>query len=104
MKPCKRLRVQALGMDQFFNFTYAENGNPNECLNIPGKCTCLHAETNLLDKMPHPLIVIVSHSPCLNCAKALHKAGVRRVLYKTQYRKTEGISYLATHNIKVDQI
>jgi deoxycytidylate deaminase len=104
MKPCKRLRVQAVGIDKSFSFVYAENGNKRECTGEPGKCGCIHSEINLLDKMPNPMVVILSHSPCLNCAKALHKAHVQHILYKSQYRKTEGIQYLVSHNIKIDQI
>jgi dCMP deaminase len=104
MYSCKRLRVQAIGIDNSFSFSYAENGNKNTCTGEIGNCGCTHAEANLLDKMPNPTVVIISHSPCMECAKLLHKAGVKFVFFRSQYRKTEGIQYLVTHNINVDQI
>lgn len=104
MKPCKRLHVQAIGITDNFQFSYAENGNLNECTGEPGNCGCKHAEANLLKLMPQPSYVVLTHSPCFKCATLLHEAGVKTVMYKTQYRKTEGIIYLIRNGVQVIQL
>ncbi|HFK2719162.1 TPA: hypothetical protein ACG1DY_005013 [Escherichia coli] len=105
MKPCKRLNVTAIGYSSSLDtFHITTNGNHNECNGEPGKCGCVHAEDKLIQQMPHPSYVLLSHSPCFRCATLLHKAGVKTVIYKTQYRKTEGIQYLVSMGIQVIQL
>lgn len=98
------MTVVAIGKDREGNVEICRNGNYNECLNIPGACTCVHAEMSLLKKMPNPEVVVVSHSPCISCAKALVDAGVESVYYVKQYRLTEGVEYLVKNYVYVAQI
>lgn len=104
MGECKRYRVLAIGRDREDNVEIEGNYNDNECTGVPGECGCTHAEIRLLEKMPNPEVVVVSHSPCINCAKALVDAGVESVYYVKQYRLTEGIEYLVKHYVYVAQI
>lgn len=101
LKRCKRMTIYTYGVDRFGDIEYARNGNTSECRNIPGNCGCIHAEINLLEKMPHPERVWVSHSPCLNCSKALHRAGVKKVYYTEPYRILDGIKYLESNGVEV---
>jgi deoxycytidylate deaminase len=105
MKPCKRMKVTAIGYSSSLeSFHIATNGNRKECTEEPGNCGCTHAEDRLLQHMPNPSYVILSHSPCFKCATLLHEAGVKTVIYEKQYRKTEGISYLVSKGIQVIQL
>lgn len=103
LKRCKRHLVWAIGITKYGRITIARNGNETECKNIPGNCGCIHAEINLLKKIT-PVVVFVSYSPCLNCAKALHKAGVKYVFYLRKYRKREGVLYLLENGVTVKGI
>lgn len=101
LNKCKRLTVHAMGVDKDDNVEHARNGNRTKCKGIPGKCGCIHAEINLLKKMPNPTMVVVSHSPCLECAKALVSAKVALVRYLTEYRIRDGIDYLKENGVDV---
>lgn len=101
LKPCKRMRVEAWGIDRDGNIAFATNGNETECKNIVGACGCVHAEANLLKKMKYPLKVLLSHSPCASCAAALYLADVEEVYYVKGYRVKDGIDILVSKGVKV---
>jgi len=101
MNPCKRMMVTAVGLGKDGSVAVRTNYNETECTGIEGKCGCIHAEIALLKVMPDPEMVVLSLSPCLDCAKALHKAGVVEVSYFWPYRKQDGINYLKLHGIQV---
>lgn len=102
-KPCKRLLVRIAGMDRTGFLAYTENYNETAegCTNEPGKCGCTHAEINLLKVMEYPYRVIISHTPCLECAKALVAAGISAVWYIHEYRNLEGLEYLKHSGVEI---
>lgn len=102
MGKCKRLKVTAIGIRGNY-IQKATNSNESECKSIEGACGCVHAEINLLKKI-NPIILIVSHSPCLNCAKALLKSDVQLMIYKEEYRLTDGLELLKKNNIQCIQL
>lgn len=63
----------------------------------PGKDGFIHAEINAIAKFrehdPENYIVMVSYSPCANCAKVLANSGFKYVYWNEEYRDT---SHLAT--------
>jgi len=93
--------VMAVGMDHQGFIATASNYNETECTGERGKCGCIHAEIALLRKMSNPRYVVLSLSPCINCAKALVEAEVETVEYYQEYRLTEGIEYLKEHHVHV---
>ncbi len=97
------MTVHAMGIDAEGNTEHARNGNPGKCkgADAVGICGCTHAEAKLLKVMPNPVVVFVSHAPCLECAKLLVKAGVKSVFYLKEYRKTEGVDYLLSNHLAV---
>ena len=46
----------------------------------------------------------VTHSPCKNCAKLIVQSGIVRVVYKNEYRDTEGIDFLKKVGVEVEKI
>lgn len=49
--------------------------------------------------------LFVSLSPCLRCAEALVKAGVKEVFYLEEYdRETEGLKFLKENGVRVEKI
>lgn len=43
-------------------------------------------------------------APCVKCAQAIVNAGIRRVVYGKAYRKTEGLEFLMTNMVQVEQV
>ena len=82
-------------------------GEENGCKDIgSGKCGCIHAEINSLNKFKDydvngDYILLCTLSPCLNCSKEILKYPIRKVIYLNCYRDTYGIKYLRDNNIEV---
>lgn len=70
----------------------------------------LHAETNAIAKLARSnesglgADIFITHAPCLDCAKLIYQSGIRRVLYGTAYRDTNGIDFLKNSGIAVEQV
>jgi dCMP deaminase len=71
----------------------------------------LHAESNALMKISRNggngasgASLYVTLSPCPECAKLIIQAQIKRVVYRTDYRLTEGIDLLRSYKIQVDQL
>ena len=70
----------------------------------------LHAETNAIAKLArsgeHGLDsdLFVTHAPCLDCAKLIYQAGIKRVFFGTAYRDTAGVDFLKASKITVEQV
>jgi|SRR5690625_7285766 len=103
---CKRLRVSAIGMNVDGSMAHTTNGNYTEegCTGEKGNCGCVHAEQVLIKIMGEAQVVLLSHSPCMECAKILLENGVMFVLYANEYRKTNGIDYLQSNGVRVSKI
>lgn len=99
MKNCNRMTVHAIGIDRDGELEHATNYNTSYCTSEPGGCGCTHAEIALLEKMPNPKAVFVTHSPCMNCAQALIDAGVELVYFGVPYRKQDGWDYLYQNGV-----
>lgn len=70
----------------------------------------LHAEMNALMKLAkstesgEDATIFITHSPCIDCAKGIYQAGIKRVFYSEQYRSEEGINFLKKGGIEVLKI
>lgn len=100
---CKRLHVTAIGTNEHGVSYIANNGNytAEGCTGEEGNCGCVHAEEELLKVMRNPKVVILSHSPCLDCAKKLYNAGVQTVVYNEVYRRPEGRQFLRDKHVQL---
>lgn len=47
--------------------------------------------------------LVVTHQPCLSCAKSIINAGVKSVTYVREYRLTDGVDLLRSAGIRVEQ-
>ena len=82
------------------------SGGPNEVESQePGQSGMLHAEINALLKMdynnPKEKIMYVTLMPCIMCSKAIINSGIKKVIYKEEYRDKRGIELLSKANIEV---
>jgi dCMP deaminase len=70
----------------------------------------LHAESNAIAKLAKsPIsgqgaVMFCTHSPCIECAKLIHQAGISEVYYQELYRNTAGIEFLQKANIKIEKL
>lgn len=113
---CKRRKVGALLVKDKMIISDGYNGTPagfeNVCEdeNNMTKPYVLHAEANAITKVAKSgnssdgATMYVTSSPCLECAKLIIQAGIRRVVYTENYRSDEGINLLARAGIEVKNI
>ena len=113
---CKRRRVGALVVKEKMIISDGYNGTPsgfeNICEDENGitKPYVLHAEANAITKLARSgnnsdgSTLYVTASPCIECAKLIIQAGIKRVVYGEKYRLTEGIDLLRRANIEVEHL
>ena len=99
---CKRRRVGALIVKDKMIISEDEN-------NVT-KPYVLHAEANAITKIARSgnnsdgATLYVTTSPCIECAKLIIQAGIRRVIYGEKYRIEDGINLLKRANIDVEYV
>ena len=113
---CKRRQVGALIVKDRMIISDGYNGTPsgfeNVCEDENGvtKPYVLHAEANAITKVAKSgnsrvgATLYVTASPCVECAKLIIQAGIRRVVYKDSYRLNDGIELLQRAGIEVEQV
>ena len=110
---CKRRQVGALIVKNKMIISDGYNGTPSGFENVcedENNVTypyVLHAEANAITKIARSnnnsegVTLYVTDSPCIECAKLIIQAGIRRVVYSRQYRLDDGIQLLKKANIEV---
>lgn len=113
---CERRQVGALIVKDKYIISDGYNGTPsgfeNLCEDEEGhtKPYVLHAEANAITKVAKSgnssdgATLYVTASPCIECAKLIIQAGIRRVVYSEMYRYSDGIELLQKAGIGVDLI
>ena len=113
---CTRRQVGALVVKDKMIISDGYNGTPsgfeNVCEDDSGvtKPYVLHAEANAITKIARSgnnsegATLYVTDSPCIECAKLIIQAGIRRVIYARDYRLTDGIDLLRRANIEVKHL
>lgn len=110
---CKRRQVGALVVNNKMIISDGYNGTPsgfeNVCEDENGttKPYVLHAEANAITKLARSsnnaegATIYITASPCIECAKLIIQAGIKRVVYGEKYRLTDGIDLLKRAGIEV---
>lgn len=112
---CKRRQVGALLVKNNMIISDGYNGTPSGFENVceengVTKPYVLHAEANAISKVAKSgnssegATLYVTASPCIECAKLIIQSGIKRVVYKDEYRLTDGIDLLARAGIEVEKI
>ncbi len=97
---CKRRQVGAILVKDRMIISDGYNTNPY----------VLHAEPNAITKVAKSgnsslgATLYVTASPCIECSKLIIQAGIKRVVYKDEYRLTDGVDLLRKAGIKVEKI
>lgn len=113
---CKRKQVGALIVKDRMIISDGYNGTPsgfeNHCEDSEGdtKWYVLHAEANAILKVASSThncknaTLYITLSPCRDCSKLIHQAGIKRVVYINSYSDTAGIDFLDRAGVVVQQI
>ena len=113
---CQRRQVGALVVKQGMIISDGYNGTPsgfeNVCEDETGvtKPYVLHAEANAITKLARSnnnsdgSTIYITASPCIECAKLIIQAGIKRVVYGEHYRLTDGIDLLRRAGIEVQYL
>jgi len=110
---CKRRKVGALIVKDKMIISDGYNGTPSGFENIcedennETKPYVLHAEANAITKVAcshnssMDATMYVTTSPCIECAKLIIQAGIKRIVYNEQYRRSDGADLLTRAGLDV---
>lgn len=113
---CKRTQVGCLVVKNKSIISDGYNGSPS---GFPNQCEdennvtlpyVLHAETNAITKLAKSTnssdgaTIYVTLSPCFECSKLIIQSGIKRVVFKELYRKTDSIKFLYEAGIEIVRI
>lgn len=110
---CTRRKVGCLVVKEKRIISDGYNGTPSGFENVCEdennltKPYVLHAEANAITKLARShnnsdgATIYVTDSPCIECAKLIIQAGIKRLVYSRQYRLTDGIELLKRAGIEI---
>ena len=113
---CKRKKVGALIVKDRMIISDGYNGTPtgfeNYCEDEEGytKWYVLHAEANAILKVAASTqsckgaTLYITLSPCKQCSKLIHQAGIVRVVYHEAYKDDSGLQFLQKAGIELQLI
>ena len=109
---CERKQVGAIIVKDRMIISDGYNGTPtgfeNICEDDEGytKWYVLHAEANAILKVAASTqscvgaTLYVTLSPCKDCSKLIHQAGIVRVVYSTAYKDDSGLRFLESAGVE----
>jgi len=110
---CKRKQVGALIVKDRMIISDGFNGTPtgfeNCCEDASGdtKWEVLHAEANAILKVASSTqsaknaTLYITLSPCTQCSKLIHQAGIKRVVYAQAYKDAAGLKFLEKAGVEL---
>jgi len=113
---CKRKQVGALIVKDRMIISDGYNGTPtgfeNCCEDEEGvtKWYVLHAEANAILKVAASsqsckgATLYITLSPCKECSKLIHQAGITRLVYYIDYKDNVGLEFLEKAGVELCQI
>ncbi len=113
---CQRRQVGSLIVKDRMIISDGYNGTPsgfeNICEDDEGytKWYVLHAEANAILKVAgsthscKDATLYLTMSPCQNCSKLIHQAGIKRLVYKERYKDDSGLQFLSRAGVEIVQI
>ncbi len=113
---CRRKQVGAIIVKDGMIISDGYNGTPsgfeNCCEDEQGytKWYVLHAEANAILKTARSsqscngATLYLTLSPCKECSKLIHQAGITRLVFQTEYKDESGLNFLKKAGIELKQI
>lgn len=111
---CKRKKVGAIIVKDRMIISDGYNGTPTgfeNCCEDEDNLTkwyVLHAEANAILKVARSTqscenaTLYITLSPCKDCSKLIHQAGIKRVVYHEEYKDTSGVDFLRKAGVEVE--
>jgi dCMP deaminase len=69
----------------------------------------IHAEANAIAKLARShesgldADMYITHAPCIECAKQIYSAGIKKVIFKNNYRTDSGIEFLEKCGVEISK-
>lgn len=124
LSSAKRLQVGAIVVKDDRIISIGYNGMPagwtNECedyiqlsddtITTKTKPEVIHAEANAIAKLAKGnesgdgSSMFLTHAPCIDCAKQVYTAGIKKVYYRNSYKDTQGVDFLEKCGIDIERI
>ena len=113
---CHRKKVGALIVKDRMIISVGYNGTPsgfeNPCEDEENytKWYVLHAEANAILKVAASTqscagaTLYLTLSPCRECSKLIHQAGIKRVVYSKKYKDDSGLIFLKKAGVILDEL
>ena len=113
---CKRKKVGAIIVKNKMIISDGYNGTPsgfnNACENDNGETHwyVLHAEANAILKIAssnhdcNGATLYLTMSPCKECSKLVHQAGIKRLVYLNGYKDNSGLVFLENAGVEIEQL
>ena len=113
---CERKKVGPLIVKDRMIISDGYNGTPsgfeNDCEdeNHYTKWYVLHAEANAILKVAasaqscEGATLYITLSPCRECSKLIHQAGIKRVVYSVEYKDRSGLDFLEKAGVILTQL
>ena len=110
---CERRKVGALIVKENMIISDGYNGTPTGFENVcedennVTKPYVLHAEANAITKVARSNnssnggTIYVTSAPCIECAKLIIQAGIKRVVYLTKYHSEDGHKLLERAGLEI---
>lgn len=70
----------------------------------------IHAEANAIAKLARDgesglhADLFCTHAPCIQCAKIIYGAGIKKLYYRNSYRNNDGLDFLAKCGIQLEKV
>jgi dCMP deaminase len=130
LSSAKRLQVGAVVVQDNRIISIGYNGMPsgwsNECEHwvevspedriwtdadrvLKTKDEVIHAEANAISKLARDgergngADLFCTHAPCIQCAKLIYGAGIKKVYYRNSYRNNAGLDFLQACKIEIEK-
>lgn len=119
LSKAKRLKVGAVIVKEDRIISLGYNGMPsggfNECEVIKDgvlqtRPEVIHGEINSIFFAAKNGIstdgasMVTTHSPCMECSKAIIQSGIKHVYFKEKYRDESGVDFLLRYGVIVSEI
>ena len=113
---CKRRQVGAIIVKNRMIISDGYNGTPTGFENVCEdeenytKWYVLHAEANAILKVASSTqscdgaTLYVTLSPCRECSKLIHQAGIKRVVYSKKYKDDSGLIFLKKAGVILNKL
>jgi len=110
---CRRKKVGAIIVKDRMIISDGYNGTPSgfeNCCEDDDNVTkwyVLHAEANAILKVARSTqscegaTLYITMSPCKDCSKLIHQAGIKRVVFQNAYKDNSGIEFLEKAGVEV---